>query len=572
MSFSLCSLFHCTQPLPQKPEDIEVLYSSQKLTGIIDIIAFAAILTFAGLILANNAHCIQLSGLNGISNSTAYILLGASAAILLADLVIFAIQTSVKFQALAGQYKGHNSPHPLTQQEPPESTKKPAKELVESELKKGQAEKLKLTNTINSLTQKLTQAEKFQQTTSAENWALTKKLEEAERRLNESNAQLLAIQFRCRTLETGALPQNPAAHPTEKVLIPVQLKIDDARKALPLIEEGILYVTDAQAEMMKKDPYLKNFVTGQFIKTIDDGELFLQNLLLFFNPHINALCQQADTLGLIELQKKIADCHQEISYLSVNLGLTKDQAFIHHNGQAIGEGLQTVLNNLAHADMMGNEVLVLFWCQVLKQHMPFAACIEIFEDILETPLTKPEYLHEILFECLMINFNKLEAQTLLDTYRGKLKIKTLNLDNVLRNIENCSLEYNKANIAILTKILNIVDLPYIEILERGSVDFASYELKHLLSQFTQKVCLKSGREVTGRTVGGLSEVEADIPVIDLTGYFWTADYGYFDSTPDRICLQKNGIFIIYLVAHKDKVDTYLKIYYGTTLEELSQTK
>jgi hypothetical protein len=328
---------------------------------------------------------------------------------------------------------------------------------------------------------------------------------------------------------------------------------------------------------MKTDPYYQKFFPGRgFDTAIENGELFLNNLSIFLNLTIYSLYQQASSLGIFQLQDKIAASTQEFSDLFATLGLSKDRAFVYHNSSIIGTGLETVLINLANADMIGNQVLVLFWAQALKQFMPFDECIASFPDILETPFNQPEYLHEILFECLIKNFNKPETQIFLNTYEGKLKIKTLSLGTLLGVATTCTYGEEKdvfdQNKNKLDKLLNILDLPYIEILNRGSITAVSAELEYILAQCKKIICLRNDdHSMSARAIDSLADVEKAIPIVDLTAYCYRIDYDYFENTDPRRFVRKElkdkSIQFIYLIKDREIVDKYLKSYHGVTLDQ-----
>jgi len=376
-------------------------------------------------------------------------------------------------------------------------------------------------------------------------------------------------------ISQGAKPQlqETRIEKSEIVASKVKLEINDSKSNCPCIGDGKLYVSSTQAEQMKTDPYFQKFFSNNFDTIIANGELFLNNLSIFLNPTIYSLYQQVNLLGIFQLQDKIAANTKEFSTLFATLGLSKDAAFVHHNGDLIGTSLQTVLMNLAHAAMMGNQVLVLFWIQALKQFMPFEECIDLFPTILETPLAQPEHLHELLFECLVRNFNKEETQTFLNTYKEKLKIKSLNLGTLLDVAKPHTHGKNKdlfeQNKNKLNKLLNILDLQYIEILNRESSGLSS-ELEYVLAQCQQIICLR-GTGITGRDVASLANVEKTIPIVDLTGYPWRVDGTYFENTSDRVFINKNiqgkHVQFIYLTKDRGIVDKYLKIYHGVTLDQ-----
>jgi hypothetical protein len=452
--------------------------------------------------------------------------------IALIDFITLAVQTCKKFNALLAKLKAL-VPAPVT----------------------GDAEKTPIT-----------QQAKLQ---------LEEQLKQAEAQIKNSNqkiSELEKINQKLTTLQS----QEPGIEKSELVGSKVKLETNDSKSNCPCISDGKLYVSTIQAGQMKTDPYFQKFFSERLDMTIGNGELFLNNLSIFLNPTIQLLCQQANSLGIFQLQNEIAANTKEFSDLFVHLGLSKDKAFIYHNGDLIGTGLQTVLTNLKNADMMENQVLILFWAQALKQFVPFDECIDLFPTILETPLAHPEYLHEILFECLVKNFKTTETQHFLNNYKGKLKIKSLNLGTLLGVAEGLTYNQNPnkydQNKDKLDKLLNILDLQYVEILNRGSIDGVSAELKYVLTRCPQIICLRNDGTTTGRTIESLAEVEKAIPIIDLTAYIWRVDSCYFNNTDDRIFVKKRinndkHMQFIYLTKDRELVDKYLKIYHGVTLDQ-----
>src|ERR1700722_7916721 len=99
--FSLCTVKRfISDNYSEQPENkAPMLTSSQIGTGVIDLVALAAIIAFASLILAHHAQLLNLPGLASIPNQTAYIIFGASGIAALADIILLAIQGCKKITA-----------------------------------------------------------------------------------------------------------------------------------------------------------------------------------------------------------------------------------------------------------------------------------------------------------------------------------------------------------------------------------------------------------------------------------------------------------------------------------------
>jgi len=535
MSFSASTIHELSKGI-ENQVSVDFLSTSQKITAGIDFLGIIAIIILSGLVFAD-----YIPGLSNMTNTVGYSLLGGAAFFILADFTFFTIQAYKKFQKqLAGNKPIINI----------DSAKLQPSEILQ---KKTEAQ-----TTTESLQKQLDDNKKTAETQKNE---FQNKIAFLEQQLAKQQKQLSAID---KNLE--ATKDQPSAK--------VKLAIEDSKKGTPFIEGDKLYINSVQADQIKAEPYFKKFLSGDFESSIEETQEFLHNLTVFLNKNFYKISVKAEQLGSERLEQECAHCvKHSFKDFFAEIGLSKDAAFIHHSGDVISEGAQTVFNNLIFANKMQNKALMEFWIQVLKKHMPFVECIDSFSNIANMPIQNIHQIHEILFETLLSNPNKPETLQFLKTHKNSslFKINKLNLDLLLELVHETDTpqRFDANNIEKINLFLSLVDLKSVKILERHTDRGVTNELRHIFNVCTSFTCVSHGSEVTGRSIAHLSELEEKAEIIDLTKYQFHTDFVERDT---HIFFTKSfpsedlDVQILYLKGKQEEAEKYLNTHYGISMK------